>query len=107
MSKMGMLAEQQALEKIDEMERDYLEVGSIYIVVGVGEMRLRVLPNQWGNVKMETHGGGTYFVGREDLIREATLEDIDTRHVQAKTRGVECRRETCWCRNNTDRDSNV
>ena len=75
-----------------------LEVGKMYVVKGEGEAVLASLPSKWGNVEMLFHEHIRNYVSRDDLVREATGEDVRARHAQALPRKVACRDEDCWCR---------
>lgn len=97
------------------MRRDELEVGRVYLVAGRGEMRLaefcpppadliRKFRAYGGRapegvtVRLESHGGGSYWVAPEEIVREATQEDLAARDAQDRPRGLACDDPECWCR---------
>jgi hypothetical protein len=77
-----------------------LEVGKVYTFAGRGELLIEELPNPPEKTTITVLGHGNYrgWMGVNEVLHETTREEILLRHEQAKSRIVECRDESCWCR---------
>jgi hypothetical protein len=76
------------------MKREDLVAGRIYVIAGRGEMRL----DRATALVFHAHGGGHYWASEDEVVREATAEDLRRRDEQARPRGVACDDPECWCR---------
>jgi len=77
-----------------------VEVGKIYTIAGCGELLVEEAPAPPAKttITMINHGGIRVWVGVQEVLREATPEAIRLRHENARLRGLECKRNDCWCR---------
>jgi hypothetical protein len=57
-----------------------LQIGHIYLINGGDYLKLANIPKSKElNIECRTPGGSRYYVAEEDMIREATEEDIKIR----------------------------
>jgi hypothetical protein len=66
-----------------------LKIGHIYILKGMGEMKLFKLPESEGlAVVFKTALGHNYYADEEQIYKEATLEDIEARKRSLEAHGM-------------------
>lgn len=78
------------------MNRADLRVGKVYIVAGQGVGRLEVTTPL--GMMFHGHGDATYWADPDQVMREATKEDLEARDAQGQPKSVACKRKQCWCR---------
>lgn len=77
-----------------------VEVGKAYIFAGghVCLVEEASRPPAKTTITVLGHGNLRAWMGADEVLREATPEDVQLRHRNAKERGVECTTADCWCR---------
>ena len=77
-----------------------VERGKVYIFAGNGDLLVEEAPDppKKTTITVRNHGGTIAWVGVEDVLREATPDDVRAWHRARLARGVECKNAECWCR---------
>lgn len=78
------------------MNRADLRVGKVYLIAGLGEMRLEVTTPL--DMMFHGHGDAIHWTTPDQVVREATKADLEPRDAQGQPKGVACKRKQCWCR---------